>query len=519
MTSKVNKKLTFGHFFKKRAIPLLIAAAMLCVIGISALYLFMFIFFDTSNTAQTYQIRDYIHQFKQEHIEPVMDYMLCIMSDNDMTAADIGLDTGAVILDPETGELVGSPEFAVFAIVQENSEDEPVIYTCRDEDVLKYYQQYRDKNIEFDFDDIYLREDGISFRPGKVTVTELNGDFTEVISRLDERDFTPSDMTGYTHANAYLTIAMGADKENKSVNILMETVVGKPSNEADRAMLYSESFDTYQYSTFTVGDKEYAFFGVLIYSFWSGCGAEVIISSIVMLALAALAAFIWAKLAYNKYSVKYESEEYRRGMVNALAHDLKTPLMAISGYAENLQSGAHPEKAEHYTSAILDSTRSMNTIIENVLELSKLDNITAISKEQANIPSIAADVFEKYRPLAESRGISFTSSGECVVSADRKLMEQALENLFANAVKYTDDNGKIELKAETRSITLTNTYSAKIDKTPEELCRPFVRGDSSRTERSGTGMGLAIVKNICDLHGFDLEVKTDNVFKVKMTFK
>ncbi|MBE6902764.1 MAG: HAMP domain-containing histidine kinase [Ruminococcaceae bacterium] len=502
-----NKKLTLGTFFRKRAVPMAIIAVVLCIIAAFVIDLIGFVTVDTSQLSQTYMVRDAVHQSSQEDKKPVMDSWLSLMSDIGMD----GVYTASVVLDAETGELVGDPATGLFAVVNELEKDKAVYYTCRDEDVVEFIEQYHANDIQFRFDEIYLRDDGTGFRPAKLAVIKLSGSQHEKETQIDERDFTPADLTGYTKTTRKLGIAAGISKDNKAYRTLIDNVVGKNGEDAYQALIRcDENFRTMMYDTFTVDGKKYTFFSVLYYNLWEFCGVELLLECLVFIGLVLLAAFIWAKIAYTKYAAQYESDEYRRTMVNALAHDLKSPLMAISGYAENLQSGAHPDKMCHYTTAILENTRCMNELIESTLELSKLEGTRTLAKDKTEAVAIVTELYEKYRPQAESRGITFAADGRCSVSADTALLRQALENLVANAVKYTDDGGSIKVKADAKSLSVINTFSGSIDKTAEEICRPFVRGDSSRNDHTGTGMGLAIVKNICDMHGFALKVKLEN---------
>ena len=205
-------------------------------------------------------------------------------------------------------------------------------------------------------------------------------------------------------------------------------------------------------------------------------------------------------------------------MTNALAHDLKSPLTAIYGYAENLKNNVHSEKKEYYADAVLENVQYMNEIITNTLDLAKLEiSDMGLKKEKVNITALAEELYAKYRPQAESRDISFKISGSAVINADRKMMVQAMENLISNAVKYTEDGGEINITADAKSFVISNSCGDV--KNTESLVRPFEKADQSRSNRSGSGLGLSIVKNIVMLHKFGFETKAENnIFIAKITF-
>lgn len=252
--------------------------------------------------------------------------------------------------------------------------------------------------------------------------------------------------------------------------------------------------------------------------FWNLSGKYVLIDGIIFMVICVGIAFLTANNKYRKYCTQYEIDEYRRNMTNALAHDLKSPLTAIYGYAENLKNNVHSEKKDYYADAVLENVQYMNEIITNTLDLAKLEiSDKGLKKEKVNITALAEELYAKYRPQAESRDISFKISGKAVVSADRKMMVQAMENLISNAVKYTKDGGEINITADAKSFVISNSCGDV--KNTESLVRPFEKADQSRSNRSGSGLGLSIVKNIVMLHKFGFETKAENnIFTAKITF-
>ena len=521
MIGKQTKKLTLGRFFLKRFIPLVIAAAILCFAGIAIVDSVFELEIGSMTFQQISKVQETILENGDKELGAHASMYVGLYSDASMETKEF-FDPAVIIIDPDTGEPVITPELAVYAVVRADEESKPSYYICRDKDVVDFYMKHRQPEKILNFDTCYIKDGSENFRPGVVTVTydDLYKSSGEAIA--DECDFTPADLSGYSKETAKLSICTGTTKDSRAYQMLIDTVVGKPSAEAYRAIegkYVTTDITSFHYDTLRLGDKKYDIYAISYFNFRKMCGMWILAVCAVVLAIVAIVSFVWAKLAYSKYSAKYEADEYRRTMVNALAHDLKSPLMAISGYAENLQSGAHPEKNAHYTGSILENTRYMNDIIENVLQLSKLEGVRKLTKEQVNAAALTAELFEKYRLQAENRHISFSLSGECTVTADKALLEQALENLISNAARYTDDGGSITVKADQKSLTIANSFSGKLTKTCEELCRPFVKGDNSRTDHNGTGMGLALAKNICEMHSFGFDLNHENrSFTAKITF-
>ncbi len=229
----------------------------------------------------------------------------------------------------------------------------------------------------------------------------------------------------------------------------------------------------------------------------------------VILAVTGLATVI-AGHYYKIYQEQIKAQEYYRKTSNALAHDLKTPLMAISGYAEILQENIHTDKRDYYACGILKNVAVMNSLIENMLELARLENprLTLI-RENIDLCEISSELAERFKAELWIRDIEIAVQGEAAVSADRALMSRALENLIGNAVKYTPEHGRIMITAKDGTWQIRNTGVNIPEEKLKSIWEPFVKGEDARGQVSGTGIGLTIVKEILDLHAFAYRMGND----------
>lgn len=215
-------------------------------------------------------------------------------------------------------------------------------------------------------------------------------------------------------------------------------------------------------------------------------------------------------LRYTKAKASYDIKCYRIETTNAMAHDLKTPLTAISGYAENLLEQVQVDKREYYAKAIISNIEYMDQMIHDILELSKSeDERQTVSMENLELSEFVNEELGSFIHLIEDRGLSVSISGECSVKTDKRMMKSLIDNLLSNAVKYAAPESEIQIRLGEAAgtagflrprnagiLTITNKLEEPLNKTADELVKPYVKGDNSRGDRSGSGVGLTIVENV-----------------------
>ena len=199
----------------------------------------------------------------------------------------------------------------------------------------------------------------------------------------------------------------------------------------------------------------------------------------------------------------YDRQEYRRNMTNAMAHDLKTPLMAMSGYAENLLANVHTDKRQQYAEAISENVRRMNGMIEQMLEIDRLE--TGKRRKGEKLESV--DMAELFRKVIAENEVSIqrknmvvTFEGACTLNADMESMKRVVGNLVTNAVRHGRENGIIDIGMADGKVTISNTTDDTLPDDIDSLWDPYVKGSGSRTG-GGSGLGLFVVKTILDKYG------------------
>lgn len=255
-------------------------------------------------------------------------------------------------------------------------------------------------------------------------------------------------------------------------------------------------------------DARFEIYYIAFYDFWKEYMPRLLFFSGIIFLIELLIAALIAKIMHMKYCKAFEMNEYRRNLTASLAHDLKSPLAVISGYAQNLQENVHTEKREKYADAILENAQYMDRIIADVLDLAKLEQMSSAEKTTVDLVQIANVTAERFaEPIAEKE-ITLTCSGKCTASCNEATMTQAIGNLIDNAVRYTPQGGRIEITADDKSLTIRNDIADTTD--TDAICEPFVKGDQARGARTGSGMGLSIVKQIMTLNGLRFRVKSEN---------
>lgn len=225
----------------------------------------------------------------------------------------------------------------------------------------------------------------------------------------------------------------------------------------------------------------------------------------------AIVALILSKQTYRTYKNREELEKQRRETTNALAHDLKTPLSIISGYAQNLMENVHTEKREHYARSIETNVKRMDKIIQEMLELSRLESKSfQIVFEDVSLHKVCAKIIERYDKIFKEKNIKLSVEGDAVIIADNSLIERVIDNFFVNALNNTPDAGTINITISNNTLEFYNSGSHIPEEMLKEIWLPYKKLDDSRSNTKGTGLGLSIASTILELFKFQYGARNCN---------
>jgi two-component system phosphate regulon sensor histidine kinase PhoR len=227
-----------------------------------------------------------------------------------------------------------------------------------------------------------------------------------------------------------------------------------------------------------------------------------------------------AVLAFHDITERRHLERVRRDFVANASHELRTPLTSVRGFVEALEDGAldDPERAKRFLGKIHTHADRMATLIDDLLELSRLESGERPPRWSRVSPAeVAEDVVASFAEPARRRKITLAAEnqGAPEVVSDGDRLRQILENLVDNAVKYTPENGHVEVVArpgpDGGAVVEVRYDGAGIP--AEHLHRVFerfYRVDKARSrELGGTGLGLAIVKHLAEGMGAAVAVASE----------
>ena len=213
-------------------------------------------------------------------------------------------------------------------------------------------------------------------------------------------------------------------------------------------------------------------------------------------------------------------EEMRKEFIANVSHELKTPITTIKSYSETLLAGAleNKETTKEFISIIDSETERMSRLVKDLLKLSRIEyNQETWKKTLINPGEILDSVYRKLRIRANEKkqkvNINIDKSIEKVLF-DKEGLEQILQNIIANSIKYTKERGKIDITCyNNRGNVVISVKDDGIGIPQEDMSRifeRFYRVDKARSrDMGGTGLGLAIAKHIADDHNSKIEIKSE----------
>lgn len=223
-------------------------------------------------------------------------------------------------------------------------------------------------------------------------------------------------------------------------------------------------------------------------------------------------------------------ETLRTDFIANVSHELKTPLAVIQNYGIMLQKANLPEeKRLEYGKAITDASGSLANLITNILKLNRLENQEIYpNAEDYNLSEQLCECLLMFEDAWEQKGLEIETDIEehVMINADAEMLSLVWNNLFSNAVKFTEPGGNVFLSVKTEDdlavVQVADTGCGISKETGAHIFEKFYQGDTSHATK-GNGLGLALVKRVMDIIGGDILVESEvgkgSIFTVRLRRK
>jgi signal transduction histidine kinase len=189
------------------------------------------------------------------------------------------------------------------------------------------------------------------------------------------------------------------------------------------------------------------------------------------------------------------------------SHELRTPLATLNS---SLDLALKTQKYKEGIESAKDDVKQITILIERLLNLARLDSFL-LSKEKIQLSPFVAEIIEKQKVFAEKNNVKIESAitPGVVVMGDPSLVRQVLTNLIMNAVKYSKPGGgTVIVRLSKKELSVQDDGIGIAEASLPHIFDRFYQADASRA-KGGLGLGLALVKRIVDLHGWSIDVKSE----------
>jgi signal transduction histidine kinase len=211
-------------------------------------------------------------------------------------------------------------------------------------------------------------------------------------------------------------------------------------------------------------------------------------------------------------------ERVKNEFISTATHDLKSPIGIIAGFSDLLaKAGPLNEAQMGFVEHIQAAAANMNELVQNLLELAKIDMGMELKQETLDMNGFVSDMLDEFQSQAEAKEQKLLlekTAGRPMVRGDALQLKQALRNLVGNAIKYTPVNGSINISLEKNEEAVIihikdNGYGIPAGDLPFIFDRFYRANDERIKNIEGNGLGLAITKSITERHNGRVNVKSE----------
>lgn len=219
---------------------------------------------------------------------------------------------------------------------------------------------------------------------------------------------------------------------------------------------------------------------------------------------------------FNKMAEELDGNtSLKNDFIADVSHEFKTPLSVIQNYATMLQEpGLDEDKRKEYARILSDTSMNLSELVTNILKLNKLENQQIFpEKKPYNLSEQLCECMLLFESKFEKKNlnIQLDLDENLIIKADYDLLTHVWSNLFSNAIKFNQVNGKIFLSLSKEGnfamVKVKDTGCGMTKETCEHIFEKFYQSDTSRSTQ-GNGLGLALVKRVIDITSGDISVRS-----------
>ncbi len=214
--------------------------------------------------------------------------------------------------------------------------------------------------------------------------------------------------------------------------------------------------------------------------------------------------------AFEEMRDALEGKNYVEQYVQTLTHEIKSPLSAIHGASELLQEDMPAERRAAFLANIKSETARIQRLVDRLLELSSIESRkTPRNQEDVELRALVEEIVAGARPRWESKNLrlQIQSDKKRFQRGERFLLRLAISNLLQNAIEHTPNGGRIEISLEPERLRIADSGPGVPDFARDRVFERFYSLRNPESGRKSSGLGLSIVKQVAELHGFQVSLR------------
>ena len=215
-----------------------------------------------------------------------------------------------------------------------------------------------------------------------------------------------------------------------------------------------------------------------------------------------------AIIVFRDITYEYQINQMKESVFNAIAHDLRAPLLGLQGYLLLLSNTSLTKEQTEMLDNMENSSKTLTSLIENILDISKLERgLLKLNKTTFNLKNCAEQVIKELNSVAQNKNITIENNitDKIKIKADEQLIKRVFSNLISNAIKFTE-KGKIFITYNKGKVCVKDSG---VGIKPENLAKIFDKYNKGNSKEKGYGLGLNISRHIIEAHGGTIEAKNN----------